>query len=91
MFKKLKNINVNYTLLVFLIYVGKTVAYSPTLADSIIVGVLAGAYGYTQYLKRFQLVRLDDEVAKDLLEVKQALGKLKLANTQEKLKNQKYF
>lgn len=91
MFGNLKNVKVNYALLAFLAFTAKVMVYSPTVADSIIMGVLAGLYGYSQYLRRFQPVQLDEAVAKELLEVRQALSKLNLLKLQEKREKPKYF
>lgn len=88
---KMKNLQVNYALIAFLAYCVKMLAFTPSFADSIIVAVLAGLYGYTQYLKRFQPYNLDEEVKKDIAEVKTALSTIKMAQTTEKMKQGKYF
>jgi len=91
MLKKLKDLSLNYALIVFLIFVCKMIILTPSFADSIIVLVLASLYGYTQYLKQFQPYNLDKEVAKDLMEVKSALSKMNLIQATNKLKDKKYF
>jgi hypothetical protein len=91
MLKKLKDISLNYSLIVFLIFIGKMIILTPTFADSIIVLVLASLYGYTQYLKQFQPYSLDKEVAKDLLEDKNALSKMNFIQATDKLKDKRYF
>jgi len=89
MIKKIGKINVS--LISFLAYTTKMMIFSPSFADSIVVGVLAGLYGYSLYLKRFQPVMLDDRVQKDLLEVKSALSKLNLAKISSPEQKKKYF
>jgi hypothetical protein len=91
MLKKLKDISLNYSLIVFLVFVGKMIILTPSFADSIIVLVLASLYGYTQYLKRFQPYNLDKEVAKDLLEVKSALSKMNFIKATDQVKEKRYF
>ena len=88
MFKK---VTINYSLLAFITFTVKMLILSPTYADSIIVCVLAGLYGYTQYLKKFQPFKLDKAVEQDLLEVKSALSRLNLSRSADKLTNKKYF
>lgn len=88
---KLKDLVINYSLIVFLAFIGKMMILQPTFADSIIVAVLAGLYGYSQYLKRFQPYNLDKEVQQDLIEVKTALSKLNMLRATDKLKEKKYF
>jgi len=91
MLKKLRNLQVNFALIIFIAFSVKMLLFNATIADSLIVGILAGLYGYTQYLKRFQPYRLDDAVQKDLNEVKSALTKLNMVRSADKLKGQKYF
>lgn len=91
MFGKIKNVNVNYSLIAFLAFTTKVMVYSPTLADSLIMGVLAGLYGYSQYVKRFQPIKLDETVAKELLEVRQAMSKLNLLKLQENREKVKHW
>jgi len=88
---KLKNLVINYSLIVFLAFVAKMMILQPTFADSIIVLVLASLYGYSQYLKRFQPYSLDEAVLKDLAEVKSALSTLKMSQSTDRLKTKSYF
>lgn len=91
MLKKLKNLKINFALIAFMAYAVKMILVSASFADSIVMGVLAATYGYTQFLKRFQPYKLDETVAQDLLEVKTALSKLKLSQSRDKLQKNKYF
>jgi len=88
---KLDKEKVNYALILLVIFMAKMIIFDASIADSIIVLVLASTYGYTQYLKRFQPYNLDEEVRKDLIEVKTALSKLNMVQSTDKLKNQRYF
>ena len=87
--EKLKSLN--FTLLAFIAFTVKILVIDATIADSLIIAVLAGVYGYTQYLKRFQPYKLDDAVMKDLVEVKSALSKMNIIRATEKLAEKKYF
>lgn len=91
MFKDLKNLPINFALIVFGCFMIKVLFFEATVPDSIIVMVLGSVYGYSQYLKRFQPYKLDDAVMKDLIEVKGALSKMNLVRSQEKMDNKKYF
>jgi hypothetical protein len=91
MFKDLKNLPINFALVVFGCFMIKVLFFEATFPDSIIVMVLGSVYGYSQYLKRFQPYNLDAEVMKDLIEVKSALSKMNLVRSQEKLETKKYF
>jgi len=91
MLKKLKNVQVNYTLVAFLCFVVKVLAVNATIADAIILLGLGGVYAYTQYLKKFQTYKLEDAIVKDLLEVKSALSKLNMIRATEKMQDKKYF
>ena len=85
--EKLKSLN--FTLLAFIAFTVKILVIDATIADSLIIAVLAGVYGYTQYLKRFQPYKLDDAVMKDLVEVKSALSKMNIIRATEKLAEKK--
>lgn len=90
--EKLKSLQINFALLAFCLFTVKMMVISATIPDSIITLVLGSLYGYTQYLKRFQPYKLDEAVAKDLLEVKAALSKMSLiGNSQKAAENKKYF
>jgi len=91
MLKKLSNLQVNYALIAFIAFMIKVMLTEVSFADSIILGVVSGLYGYTQYLKRFQPVKLDETVVKDLLEVKQTLSKLSLSQSRDNSDQRKYF
>lgn len=89
--EKLKSLQINFALIMFLCFTAKTLIITPTIADSIILLGLGAVYGYTQFLKRFQPYKLDDAVMKDLLEVKTALSKLNMMRAAEKMTEKKYF
>ena len=90
MLNKLKTLQVNFSLIAFVAFNLKMLLTQPTIADSIIVLVLAGSVAYTQYIKRFQPVKLDESVQKDLTEVKMALSKLNLVRATD-AKDKRYF
>lgn len=89
--EKLKNIQMNYALVAFACFMVKMLVVDASIADAVIVLGLGGLYGYTQYLKRFQPYKLDDAVARDLVEVKSALSKLNMVRSQDKKNNGQYF
>jgi len=91
MLEKIKNLQVNITLIAFLCFVVKMLIVDATIADSIIVLGLGAFYSYSQYLKRFQPYKLDDAVTRDLMEVKSALSKLNMVRATEKKNNGTYF
>ena len=91
MYKKIKSLKVNFALIVFIAFAIKMLLIEPSYADSIITAVFAGLYGYTQYLKRFQPYNLDEHIKADLVEVKTALSKLRMADSHRKVKEGKYF
>lgn len=75
----------------FIAFTIKMLVVNVSIADSIALAVLAGLYGYSQYLNRFQPFNLDEAVKKDLIEVKSALSKLNLAQATEKATKKQYF
>jgi hypothetical protein len=91
MIERLKSLQINFALVAFICFTIKVLAFSATIPDSIILLGLGSLYGYTQYLKRFQPYKLDDAVARDLIEVKSALSKLNMIRATEKLAEKKYF
>lgn len=90
MLKKLKDLTPNFALIAFLAFTVKMLVFTASFPDALIMGVLAGLYGYTQYLKRFQPYTLDEAVRNDLIEVKTALAKLKLAGTVKQKEGYKF-
>lgn len=91
MIEKLKSLQINFALIALICFMVKMIAVSASIADAVIVLGLAGLYGYTQHLKRFQPYKLDDAVAKDLIEVKSALTKLNMIQAREKKADGRYF
>ena len=91
MLEKIKSLKVNFALIIFSCFAVKMIIISATFADSIIMAVLSGLYGYTQYLRRFEPYKLEDAVMRDLQEVKVALSHLKLKNATEKMSEKRYF
>jgi len=90
MLDKLKTLQVNFSLIAFIAFNIKMLITQPTFADSIIVLVLAGSLGYSQFIKRFQPYKLDEAVQKDLLEVKSALSKMNMIRATD-TKEKRYF
>lgn len=88
MLSRLKKIQLNFALIAFLAYIVKILILEASFADAIVAGVLAGLYGYSLYLKRFQPYKLDEEVRKDLTEVKNAMSKINFVKSQQ---NKRYF
>lgn len=94
MFKKLKALwptHFNFALLTFVAFTIKALVVSVTFPDAIVLLGLIAGYGYNQYLKRFQPYKLDDAIARDLLEVKQALSRMNMIRSQEKASDKKFF
>jgi len=91
MLDKLKSLQVNFSLIAFVAFNIKMLITQPTIADSIIVLVLATSFAYTQYVKKFQPYKLEDAVQKDLIEVKTALSKLNMIRSTEHIKEKRYF
>lgn len=91
MLEKLKTLQVNYALIVFVAFAIKMLVTSPSIADATITLVFGSLYGYTQYLKRFQPYKLDEAVMRDLAEVKSALSKINMTQATGKLLDKKYF
>lgn len=91
MIEKLKTLQVNFSLFLFIFFTIKLLAVQITIADSIVAFVFGTVYSYSQYLKRFQPYKLDDAVTKDLIEVKSALAKMNLIRASEKMQEKKYF
>jgi hypothetical protein len=89
--EKLKSLQINFALVAFICFTIKILAFSASFPDSIILLVLGGLYGYTQYLKRFQPYKLDEAVMRDLIEVKTALSKMNMIRATEKAADKRYF
>lgn len=91
MLKQIKKIELNFALIAFIAFSVKVLVFDASIADSLILGVLSGLYGYTQYLKRFQPYNLDEEVRADLSEVKSALSSLNMTRGMDSTQKKKYF
>ena len=78
----------NFPLLAFMAYVIKMLIISPSFPDAIIIGVLAGLLGYKMRLKLFEPKPVDDQIKKDVQEIKNALSRVNLAKVTEP---KKYF
>lgn len=89
--EKLKSLQVNFSLLILLGFMFKVLILPASIADSIIVIAIGSLYAYSQYLKRFQPYKLDDAIAKDLIEVKSALSKLNMIRATDKAAERRYF
>lgn len=91
MLEKIKSFPVNYSLLTFLCFTIKILAFEASFPDAIILLGLGAGYAYNQYLKRFQPYNLDEAVMSDLREVKMALSKMNMVKSVEKTEARRYF
>lgn len=88
MLEKLKKIKVNFALLLLLAYLAKLVIFSADYPDALIIACLTGLYGYKMKLKALEPKPVDDNLKKDVQELKNAFSKLNLAKITEP---KKYF
>lgn len=94
MLEKIKSLpykQINFALVAFACFMAKMLLISASFPDAIILAVLGASYSYSQYLKRFQPYKLDDAVAKDLLEMRSTLSRLNMIRVQDKADKGKYF
>lgn len=87
MLEKIKKIRVNYAFLLLLAYLVKMLVFVPDYPDALIIGFLAGLYGFKLKLRLNEPRPVDDNVKKDVQELKNAFSKLNLAKITETKKH----
>lgn len=88
MLEKLKKIKINYPFMLLLAYLVKMVVFTADYPDALIIGFLCTLYGYKLRLKSIEPRQYDDNLKKDVQELKNAFSKLNLAKITEP---KKYF
>lgn len=73
--------NVNYSLLAFFLFSIKLVVFGSSVSDAIALFALAGLYGFSLFLESKKETPINDEIKKDLENVKSAVNALKIGRT----------
>lgn len=85
--KKIK-FRLNFPLLAFMAYVVKMLVISPSFPDAIVMAVLAGLLGYKMRMQTLEPKPINENLKKDVQEIKNALSRANLAKATEP---KKYF
>lgn len=80
---KLKDIN--YSVALLCLSVGKILITGATLGDAIAVAALAGLYGFTYYLESKKELPINDQVKSELEQMRSAINGLKISKTFSKI------
>ena len=84
----LKKIKINYSLIAFFAYSIKLLILEASYADALVLACLAGLYGYKMRLKLAEPRDVNEDVRKEIAEIKTAMSKVNLAKISE---IKKYF
>lgn len=90
MLKKLKEINLNIPLIVFLGYSLKVLILSPSYPDAIVLAILSGVFAFKMRLEFLtpKVKPVSDSIKEDIAQIKSALSKVNLSKISE---SKKYF